>query len=93
MKEWYPKNPMLRALTPTLRNLFVYPVKTDEENIYINMRGLSSHALAKIVFSGRAQPGTATDVNVDEVTEPSLYLFFKCGCPIVLDHLANPRCM
>ena len=95
MKEWYPKNPVLRALTPALRNLFVYPVKTDEENIYISMRGgLSSDASAEIVFSGKAQPGiTATDVNVDEVTESSLYLFFKCGCPVVLEHPANPRCM
>ena len=92
MKEWYPKNPVLRALTPALRNLFVYPVKTDEENIYISMRGgLSSDASAEIVFSGKAQPGiTATDVNVDEVTEPFLYLFLKCGCPVILEHLANP---
>ncbi|KAM3729438.1 hypothetical protein ACB098_12G011900 [Castanea mollissima] len=68
LKEWYPKNPVLRALTPALRNLFIYPVKTDEENIYISMRGgLSSDAAAEIVFSGKAQPGiTATDVNVDE---------------------------
>ena len=70
-KEWYPKNPVLRVLTPSLRNLFVYPVKTDEQNIYISMRGgLSSDASAEIVFSGKAQPGvTASDVNVDEVTE------------------------
>ncbi|KAK4747684.1 hypothetical protein SAY87_014270 [Trapa incisa] len=69
IKEWYPKNPVLRVLTPALRTLFVYPVKTDEENIYISMRGsLRSDASAEIVFSGRAQPGvTASDVNVDEV--------------------------
>nr|POE67027.1 ethylene-responsive transcription factor [Quercus suber] len=69
LKEWYPKKPVLRALTPALRNLFVYPVKTDEENIYISMKGgLSSDASAEIVFSGKAQPGiTATDVNVDEI--------------------------
>lgn len=69
IKEWYPKNPVLRVLTPALRTLYIYPVKTDEENIYINMRGsVRSDASAEIVFSGRAQPGvTATDVNVDEV--------------------------
>lgn len=69
IKEWYPKNPVLRVLTPALRTLFVYPVKTDEENIYISMRGgVKSDASAEIVFSGKAQPGvTATDVNVDEV--------------------------
>lgn len=70
IKEWYPKNPVLRALTPALRKLFIYPVKTDEDNIYINMRAnVISDASAEIVFSGKAQPGvTATDVNVDEVT-------------------------
>lgn len=61
---------MLRVLTPALRTLYVYPVKTDEDNIYINMRGgVKSDASAEIVFSGKAQPGmTASDVNVDEVT-------------------------
>ncbi|KAF8404295.1 hypothetical protein HHK36_009177 [Tetracentron sinense] len=69
MKEWYPKNPVLRILTPALRTLFIYPVKTDQENIYISMGGsLKSGASAEIVFSGKAQPGiTASDVNVDEV--------------------------
>lgn len=61
---------MLRVLTPALRALFVYPVKTDEENIYISIRGgVKSDVSAEIVFSGKAQPGvTASDVNVDEVT-------------------------
>ncbi|OMO96937.1 hypothetical protein COLO4_14973 [Corchorus olitorius] len=69
IKEWYPKNPVLRVLTPALRSLFVYPVKLDEENIYISIRGgIKSDAAAEIVFSGKAQPGvTASDVNVDEV--------------------------
>ncbi|KAG5061615.1 hypothetical protein JHK87_002644 [Glycine soja] len=69
IKEWYPKNPVLRVLTPALRKLFIYPVKTDEQNIYISIRGgVRSDASAEIVFSGKAQPGfTATDVNVDEV--------------------------
>jgi hypothetical protein len=70
IKEWYPKNPVLRVLTPALRTLFVYPVKTDQENIYISMRGGTiPDASAEIVFSGKAQPGvTATDVNVEEVS-------------------------
>ncbi|KAK8677688.1 hypothetical protein V6N13_143213 [Hibiscus sabdariffa] len=69
IKEWYPKNPVLRALTPALRKLYVYPVKTDGENVYISMQGgVNSDAAAEIVFSGKAQPGvTASDVNVDEV--------------------------
>ncbi|KAK1287859.1 hypothetical protein QJS10_CPB19g00289 [Acorus calamus] len=69
IKEWYPKNPVLRVLTPALKTLFVYSVKVDEENIYISMGGDVKYGdSAEIVFSGRAQPGmTASDVNVDEV--------------------------
>lgn len=70
VKEWYPKNPVLRVLTPSLRNLFVYSVKTDDENIYIGLGGggRSEGISAEIVFSGQAQPGlTASDVNVEEV--------------------------
>ncbi|VAI02864.1 unnamed protein product [Triticum turgidum subsp. durum] len=69
IKEWYPKNPVLRALTPVLRKLFVYPAKTDGENIYISIRGAaSSGGSAEILFSGKAQPGsTASDVNIEEV--------------------------
>ncbi|XP_074308446.1 uncharacterized protein LOC141643266 [Silene latifolia] len=68
IKEWYPNNPVLRVLTPSLRSLFVYPVKTDDQNIYISMGLSSNDASAEIVFSGRAQPGfTSTDVNVEEV--------------------------
>lgn len=69
VKEWYPKNPVLRVLTPSLRKLFVFPVKTDEQNIFISMRGgVKDVASTEIVFSGKAQPGvTASDVNVDEV--------------------------
>lgn len=68
VKDWYPKNPVLRTLTPSLRTLYIYPVKTDGENIYISMAGVSSDASAEIVFSGKAQPGiTATNVYVEEV--------------------------
>ncbi|XP_075519040.1 uncharacterized protein LOC142552975 [Primulina tabacum] len=68
IKDWYPKNPVLRVLTPPLRALFVYPVKTDGENIFISLGAIKSDASTEIVFSGKAQPGfTATDVNVDEV--------------------------
>lgn len=47
----------------------MYPVKTDDQNIYISMGDISnSDASAEILFSGRAQPGfTAEDVNVEEV--------------------------
>ncbi|CAI0396770.1 unnamed protein product [Linum tenue] len=69
IKEWYPNNPVLRVLTPALRSLYVYPLKTDEQNIYIGMSGgAPSDVSAEIVFSGTAQPGfTSSDVNVEEV--------------------------
>ncbi|KAH0453392.1 hypothetical protein IEQ34_017716 [Dendrobium chrysotoxum] len=68
IKDWYPKNPVLRALTPALRKLLVYPVKIDGENIYISMEGdAQAGGSSEIVFSGKAQPGiTASDVNVEE---------------------------
>ncbi|KAF9587984.1 hypothetical protein IFM89_006863 [Coptis chinensis] len=69
VKDWYPKNVVLRVLTPSLRPLFVYSVKLDADNIYISLEdGVPYGASAEIVFSGKAQPGaTASDVNVDEV--------------------------
>lgn len=70
IKEWYPNNPVLRVLTPPLRSLFVYPVKTDDQNIYISIGsgGAQTVASTEIVFSGKAQPGqSATDVMVEEV--------------------------
>ena len=78
IKEWYPNNPVLRVLTPALRNLFVYPVKVEGENIYTSLKGGASDASAEIVFSGKAQPGvTATDVNVEEVIN-STALHYSC---------------
>ncbi|KAL5713253.1 hypothetical protein ACHQM5_015346 [Ranunculus cassubicifolius] len=69
VRDWYPTNAVLRVLTPSLRPLFIYPVKVDSENIYISMgRSVGSGVSAEIVFSGKAQPGvTASDVNVEEV--------------------------
>lgn len=79
VKEWYPKNPVLRALTPALRTLYVYPSKTDEKNIYISLEpgSVNADAAAEIVFSGKAQPGvTVSDVNVDEVTQQTSIVYF-----------------
>lgn len=68
VKDWYPKNPVLRVLTPSLRPLYVYAVKYDADNIYISMGGAQTGVSAEIVFSGKAQPGvTASDVNIEEV--------------------------
>ncbi len=68
VKEWMPNNPVLRFLTPPLRDLLTYPVKKDSEYIYINVQGIKSGNSAEIVFGGATQAGkTASDVSVDEV--------------------------
>jgi len=68
MVEWMPTNPILRFLTPSLRDLITYPVKVEDDSIYINVQGRGD--LAEIVFGGPAtgQAGrTATNIDVDEV--------------------------
>jgi hypothetical protein len=63
-----PSNPVLRVLTPSLRDLVTYPVKVENESILINVQGRGD--LAEIVFGGAStgQAGkTATNVDVDEV--------------------------
>lgn len=70
IEEWYPNNPVLRLLTPPIRNLFIYPTKVDSDYIYISIgeAGGSTEDLTEIVFSGKTRAGvTASDVNVDEV--------------------------
>ncbi|KAG0577444.1 hypothetical protein KC19_5G156500 [Ceratodon purpureus] len=67
VRDWMPANPVLRVLTPSLRDLVTYPVKVDNDSILINVQGAGE---AEIVFGGAAtgQAGrTATNVDVDEV--------------------------
>lgn len=62
-----PTNPVLRVLTPSLRDLFTYPVKVEEESIYINVQG---GGYAEMVFGGASSGNagrTATNIDVDEV--------------------------
>lgn len=68
IKEWFPTNPVLRLLTPPLRNLTTYPVKVDSEYIYINTQTSLSGDSAEIVFGGQVQAGKSPlNVEVDEV--------------------------
>lgn len=68
VKDWMPTNPVLRVLTPSLRDLQTYSVKIESESIYINVAGRTGES-AEIVFGGTTQAGkTATNVDVDEVT-------------------------
>lgn len=78
VRDWMPSNPVLKFLTPPLRDLLTYPVKIEGDSIYINVKGRKTGESAEIVFGGITQAGkTATNVDVDEVwTGPSLF----CTC-------------
>jgi hypothetical protein len=90
MVDWMPTNPILRVLTPSLRDLVSYPVKVEDDSIYINVQGKGD--LAEIVFGGAStgQAGkTATNIDVDEVRVqfiPLLILYLACSsmCPKVI---------
>ncbi|KAK9134356.1 hypothetical protein Syun_013686 [Stephania yunnanensis] len=70
IKDWYPKNPVLRVLTPPLRKLFTYPVKIEDENIYISLGGASVSSVIEIVFSACLCPGsTAQAISIEKVKE------------------------
>ncbi|KAI4388849.1 hypothetical protein MLD38_001142 [Melastoma candidum] len=58
IKEWYPKNPVLRALTPALRSLYVYPAKADDENIYINIGGAGKPDASAEIGSDQRESGS-----------------------------------
>ncbi|CAI7898678.1 unnamed protein product [Closterium sp. NIES-53] len=67
IKEWYPKNPVLRALTKPLRGLEVFPVKLEDYQVCINM-GRGSAGAAEVVVGEASRVGqTVSDVNVNEV--------------------------
>ena len=72
VKDWYPKNPVLRALTKSLRDMEVYPVKIVDYQICVDIGAQSesqSEDGAELVFGGSINVGrTATDVAVDEVS-------------------------
>ncbi|CAI7786224.1 unnamed protein product [Closterium sp. NIES-53] len=66
IKEWYPKNPVLRALTKPLRGLEVFPVKLEDYQVCINM-GRGSAGAAEVVVGEASRVGqTVSDVNVNE---------------------------
>lgn len=68
LKDWYPKNPVLRALTKPLRDMIVYPVKIEDYQICVDLQGIVSEGSAELVFGGDINVGkTASDVAVDEV--------------------------
>ncbi|CAI5976145.1 unnamed protein product [Closterium sp. NIES-65] len=75
IKEWYPKNPVLRALTKPLRQLEVFPVKLEDYQVCINM-GRGSAGAAEVVVGEASKVGqTVSDVNVNEISTCSISTF------------------
>lgn len=80
VRDWMPSNPVLRVLTPSLRDLQTYSVKIESDSIYINVAGKTGES-AEIVFGGTTQAGkTATNVDVDEVTIQ--FKVYLSECPV-----------
>ena len=78
LKDWYPTNPVLRALTKSLRDMVVYSVKIEDYQICVDV-GVQSESQsedgAELVFGGSINVGrTATDVAVDEVSSAIAHL-------------------
>eukprot|EP00246_Nothoceros_aenigmaticus_P007351 TRINITY_DN2107_c0_g1_i1.p1 TRINITY_DN2107_c0_g1~~TRINITY_DN2107_c0_g1_i1.p1 ORF type:complete len:319 (+),score=41.84 TRINITY_DN2107_c0_g1_i1:58-957(+) len=68
IKDWYPTNAVLRFLTRPVRDLETYPVKSDSDYIYIDMKKGISGQSAEIIFGEATQVGkTATNVDVEEI--------------------------
>lgn len=69
----YPKNPVLRLLTPqdTARNMIVYPVKLESEAILVNV-GSSSEGAS--FGSTRGGAGTSSAGNNIYALQPQTYV-------------------
>eukprot|EP00271_Cylindrocystis_brebissonii_P011650 TRINITY_DN29550_c0_g1_i1.p1 TRINITY_DN29550_c0_g1~~TRINITY_DN29550_c0_g1_i1.p1 ORF type:complete len:295 (-),score=43.39 TRINITY_DN29550_c0_g1_i1:637-1521(-) len=68
LRDWYPKNPVLRLLTKSVRDMIVYPVKVENYQICVDLGAAREDSSAEVVFGGNIKVGqTASDVAVDEV--------------------------
>lgn len=77
--EWYPNNPVLRAVTPqdTCRPMEVFPVKIDGDTIYVDIQN-SNLAGTDLVFSETATTAGGADTSLENNNvfgiEPRMYL-------------------
>ncbi|GAQ82404.1 hypothetical protein KFL_001100180 [Klebsormidium nitens] len=73
IKEWYPKNPVLRFLTSPTRNLITYPVKVDGENILIDLQREAGGGYTEVLYNSQTGDMAAgqRDVQVN-VVEPQM---------------------
>merc|ERR1711879_247094 len=72
--EWYPNNPVLRALTPkeTCRPMEVYPVKLTQEAVMVDVANGSQGGVSAV----RTKGGSDTSLENNNVfgVEPPVYL-------------------
>lgn len=68
----YPKNPVLRLLTPqdTARNMIVYPVKLESDAILVNVGSSTGASLA----GTRGGAGTSSAGNNIYALQPQTYV-------------------
>lgn len=66
IKEWYPNNAVLRFLTKPLRSMVTYPVKLEDGQILVDVKGAQGGS-AEVVFGDSNVGKTVTDIAVDEV--------------------------
>ncbi|KAK9840030.1 hypothetical protein WJX74_002335 [Apatococcus lobatus] len=73
IKAWYPKNPVLRLLTPqdTARNMIVYSVKLESEAILVNV---GSSSADPSFGSTRGGAGTSSAGNNIYALQPQTYV-------------------
>lgn len=74
--SWYPKNPVLRALTPAnlCRPMAVYPVKIDATTVYVDTAGVSAPVGGGVAArADRGGAGTSAEGNNVFTVQPSVY--------------------
>lgn len=74
--SWYPKNPVLRALTPAslCRPLAVYPVRYGPDAVYVDVEAASALAGGGVAArADRGGAGTSAEGNNVFTVQPSVY--------------------
>lgn len=74
--SWYPKNPVLRALTPAnlCRPLAVYPVRFGPDAVYVDVEAASALAGGGVAArADRGGAGTSAEGNNVFTVQPSVY--------------------
>jgi nitrite reductase/ring-hydroxylating ferredoxin subunit len=71
--DWYPNNPVLRALTPsnTCRTMDVYPIKLTQDALYVDVSGKPIRSYSQ--YADRGGAGTSLENNNVFTVQPNVY--------------------